>query len=324
MNNTRPLILLPFLVASLCLCPGERPALTVSTLTIAFVGDVMLGRGVAQYIDVAYAGDWTAPFVAVQSHLSEADVSIANLESPLTTAPMIADGYDLRAPPEAVQALLAGGFDAVSLANNHALDAGEQGLQEMLNTLTIANIMPLLASRRLAADYNRAVFTASMPIKILALNDSVIPLDVEAAASATARSASLAPVVVSIHWGGEYQAAPGPRQQAIAARLAQAGAAVIVGHGPHVLQPIEWISDTLVAYSLGNFLFDQSYPVDCRWGAILHVTLRGYDVANIAVTPTVFEKGCVRPAHSEEACAILKRLRLPNASIQHSNLRGEK
>jgi poly-gamma-glutamate capsule biosynthesis protein CapA/YwtB (metallophosphatase superfamily) len=115
-------------------------------------------------------------------------------------------------------------------------------------------------------------FTTSRPTDLpgcclLAFDDSVIALDVAGAARAVTAAARRSDVViVSIHWGGEYQAAPGPRQRAVARALADAGAGLIVGHGPHVPQRIEWVGETLVAYSLGNFLFDQPYPADCRWG----------------------------------------------------------
>jgi len=92
--------------------------------------------------------------------------------------------------------------------------------------------------------------------------------------------------------------------------LAEVGADVIVGHGPHVLQRVEWVGETLVAYSLGNFLFDQLYPADCRWGAILRVTLRGERIVAVAAAPTVVERGRVRPASPEVAAAILDRLNL--------------
>jgi poly-gamma-glutamate synthesis protein (capsule biosynthesis protein) len=118
-------------------------------------------------------------------------------------------------------------------------------------------------------------------------------------------------VIVSVHWGGEYQAAPSPRQQSIANALAGAGAGLIIGHGPHVLQRVEWIGETLVAYSLGNFLFDQPYPADCRWGAILLVTRFAYGSRLIAqVLPTTVEQGRVRPASPVEAPAILDHLAL--------------
>jgi poly-gamma-glutamate synthesis protein (capsule biosynthesis protein) len=146
---------------------------------------------------------------------------------------------------------------------------------------------------------------------MLAFDDSVAPLDVAAAAEAVAAAAEqAAPVVVSVHWGGEYQAAPGPRQRALAEALVAAGADVIVGHGPHVLQRVEWIGESLVAYSLGNFLFDQPYPADCRQGAILRITMQGRRIVAVAAAPTVVEHGRVRPAGPDDAAAIRARLSL--------------
>jgi len=292
----------------LLLLPGER---LPPPLTLALVGDVILGRGVAQ----ALAGDWAAAFAGVQPWLAGADLAFANLESPLTNIPLPPSGgdrggaYDLRAPPEAVAALRAAGLDIVSLANNHALDAGEAGLRETVGTLSAAGITPLVYQ---STNYQSTNVPAC---QVLAFDDSAAPLDLEAAAEAVSAAVAEAAeradvVVVSIHWGGEYQAAPSQRQQAIARRLAEAGADVIVGHGPHVLQRVEWVGETLVAYSLGNFLFDQPYPADCRQGAILRVTLRGGRVVAVQAIPTVVERGHVKPAGPEEAAAILARLNL--------------
>ncbi len=300
--------------------------------TLALAGDVMLGRGVAQ----ALGGDWEAAFAEVQPWLAEADLAFANLESPLTTAPLPPSvppiggdeggAYDLRAPPEAVTALHVAGFDAVSLANNHALDAGEAGLRETVNTLSAAGIAPLVGwETGTLVNWETGTSPGRSPVHqstnyqstklptchLLAFDDSVAPLDLEAAAEAVAAAAEQADVViVSIHWGGEYQAAPSPRQRAIARTLADAGARLIVGHGPHVLQRVEWVGDTLVAYSLGNFLFDQPYPAGCRRGAILRVTLQGDRIITVGAVPTVVEQGRVVPAGPEDSAAILARLNL--------------
>jgi poly-gamma-glutamate synthesis protein (capsule biosynthesis protein) len=258
----------------------------------------MLGRGVAQALD----RDWEAAFTKVQPWLSEADVTFANLESPLTTAPQIDSGYDLRAPPEAVAALHTAGFDVVSLVNNHALDAGEAGLRDTVATLTTAAIVPLA---------DESTCRQSTSHCFLAFDDSAVPLDLEAAAKEVVAAVERANVVVvSIHWGGEYQGAPSQRQQAIARALAEAGADIVVGHGPHVLQRVEWIGNALVAHSLGNFLFDQPYPADCRQGAILRIAMRDDRIVAIEAIPTVVEQGRVRPAGEEEANAILARLDL--------------
>jgi poly-gamma-glutamate synthesis protein (capsule biosynthesis protein) len=294
-----------WLLVDLCLAclPGESAP---PIFTLAFGGDVMLGRGVARALE----GDGEAAFIQARPWLAEADWAFANLESPLTTAPQIRAGYDLRATPASVAALRAAGFDAVSLANNHALDAGEAGLAETAATLNAAEIVGVTNQQagRLAS---RQPPYPSLRYHLLAFDDSTIPLDVEAASqmvSAAAKQSDL--VIVSVHWGGEYQAAPSPRQQSIAQALAHAGADLVIGHGPHVLQPVEWVGETLVAYSLGNLLFDQLYPADCRWGVILRITCcaRNGRIIAFESLPTVTERGRVRPANSGEATAILARL----------------
>ena len=292
----------------------------------------MLGRGVAQALE----GDWEAAFADVRPWLADADLAFANLESPLTVGPQLADGFDLRASPEAVTALRLAGFDIVCLANNHALDAGKAGLWETVDALRVAGICPLPYPRlkgrtsetgdwpdvkdwphrlRVHPDGGLSVYRSPIsdsPVStFLAFDDSAGPLDLGVAAKAVAAAAEQADlVVVSVHWGGEYQAAPSPRQRAVAGALAEAGAGLIVGHGPHVPQRVEWSGETLVAYSLGNFLFDQLYPVDCRWGAVLRVVLRGKRIVAVDALPTVVERGRVRPAGAREAAAILARLGL--------------
>jgi poly-gamma-glutamate synthesis protein (capsule biosynthesis protein) len=291
----------------------------------------MLGRGAAQALN----GDWEAAFAQVQPWLAEADLAFANLESPLTTAPYGGDGYDLRASPEAVAALDAAGFDVVSLANNHALDAGRVGLAQTLtalDTVGIAGLVDWETGELVDWEIGRLVDRVPSPIyqptnipiyqytnppiyHLLAFDDTVAPLDLESAADAVAAAAGRADlVIVSIHWGGEYQAAPTSRQRAIAEELTAAGADLIVGHGPHVPQRVEWMGEALVAYSLGNFLFDQPYPADCRWGVVLRVTLRGDRIVAVEALPTVADQGRVRPAGPEDATAILSRLALEPAS----------
>lgn len=303
---THSALLASCFLASFFLLPGEPAALALSrtqapVFTLSLAGDVMLGRGVASALD----GDWEAAFAGVRPWLAAADLTFANLESPLTAVPggTGESQYDLVAPLEAVGALRVAGFDVVSLANNHALDAGEAGLVQTVAVLEQSGIAGL--------GDGETYRLSPVGLTFLALDDSAALLDVDLASREVAAAAQRADVViVSIHWGGEYQAAPAPRQRAIAQALAEAGTSLIVGHGPHILQRVEWVKETLVAYSLGNFLFDQSYPVDCRWGAILHVTLQGDRIVSVEPLPTTVEGGRVRPANPQETAAILARLAL--------------
>ncbi|TET49320.1 MAG: CapA family protein [Anaerolineales bacterium] len=276
--------------------------------SLALVGDVMLGRDVARALD----GSWAAALADVQTLLFSADLAFGNLESPLTAAPYppprpdspVANADDLRAPPDAVAALEEPGFDVMSLANNHALDGGPAGLLETISTLQAAAITALPHG-------TSACLALPAETCWLALDDSASGVDMdEATATIAALDRTGSFVVVSVHWGGEYQAAPSPRQQALAATLVAAGADLIVGHGPHVLQRIEWIGHTAVLFSLGNLLFDQSNPKDARQGAIVLVTIERGEVVSIEAVPTVTSGGRVELAEAEDALAVLTRLGL--------------
>jgi len=242
---------------------------------LVLLGDIMLGRGVAQ----AYDGDsWEHALEALVPFTAQADLTAANLESPLTSRPSAAQaGFDLRAPPESVRALSRSRVSLVSLANNHILDGGQLGLDQTRDVLREVGIgaigPPGEALVRQAG---------GVPLAFLAFDDVSQPLDVDKTAGAVRRAREQGwLVVVSIHWGGEYLSVPDVRQEVLARALADAGASVIWGHHPHVVQSVGWVQGgalpypTLVAYSLGNVLFDQTGPPDTRRGAALGLTLGG-------------------------------------------------
>jgi poly-gamma-glutamate capsule biosynthesis protein CapA/YwtB (metallophosphatase superfamily) len=258
----------------------------------------MLGRGVAR----ALGGAWTSAMADLRPELAAADVAFANLESPLTSAPPIVDGYDLRAPRAAGAALGDVGLDLASLANNHALDAGSAGLADTAGSLYENGVRPLDE-----ACWSGAV--SSTLLGFLAFDDTTEMLDVQQLAQNVADCANSTDfVVVSVHWGGEYQVVPSVRQRTLAKTIAAAGADVIVGHGTHVLQPIEWRDETVVLYSLGNLLFDQMYPTDCRLGAVIILTIGDGRVRRLAILPTETVRGRVRRVDGDAAAVITARL----------------
>lgn len=231
----------------------------------------MLGRGIQSAAE--RSKDWR-PFQDLEPSTHWSDVLAANLESPLTIAPPQTGGYMLCARPEMVSALKTASFDLVTLSNNHILDCGEAGKDQTHLTLSALGIHPVgpdaqpvyvnlrgrLAGFIALDDVTRAV---DVP--------TVLPLVEEAARRAD-------PLIISIHWGSEYQPSPAPRQRALASMLANAGADVIIGHHPHVIQPMEFLprgsgqSPALVFYSLGNALFDQHGLQDTRTGALVNLT----------------------------------------------------
>ena len=288
----------------------NQPQKTPS-ITLAFLGDVMLGRGVAA---AHPTGDWATTLAALKPELSNADLVLANLESPLTNSPSMVPpgGYDLRASPSSVQALVSAPIDVVSLANNHSLDGGQVGLEDSLEVLR-ANGLKALVPRGSA--WNTTV--QGIKLSFLAYDCISTPFDVDRAKQdiALARSEGSF-VIVSLHWGGEYRAGPEPGQIAVAQTLVDSGAGIIWGHHPHVLQPLTWMSGVaqprraLVAYSLGNALFDQPAPPDASRGAVLLVTLDQLGIRSVRAAPFEIDThfGQVKSASPQSVEAICRRL----------------
>ncbi len=154
------------------------------------------------------------------------------------------------------------------MANNHRMDCGAAGEQETLSTLEAAGLGAIGVSVE-------PVYREVNGIRLAFLAfDATREWDPRAAVEAVRKAKGTgAVVVVAMHWGSEYQSGESEQQEAIAGELAEAGADLIWGHHPHVLQPAKWIGRTLVLYSLGNALFDQYGLASTRESAMAVVTL---------------------------------------------------
>jgi len=263
------------------------------TVRLLFAGDVMLGRGVAP---VARA-DPQGLFAGVRDEVSGADLAVANLESPLTLRRHLpAFGPNALEARPASAALLAGaGFDAIAIANNHAGDAGVHTVTDTMAALAGAGLAVLGAGTSATAGYTpRIVEVDHVRIALLAFDATgqgpragaatpgvatwSEPL-VRAAVQRARREADV--VTVGIQGGTEYVPATDPHVMRLAREAAAWGADVVWGQGPHVVQPIRVLHvrrdgrPTIVATSLGNFLYDQHIPGTQR-GALLEV-LAGTD-----------------------------------------------
>jgi poly-gamma-glutamate capsule biosynthesis protein CapA/YwtB (metallophosphatase superfamily) len=285
--------------------PQKKPS-----ITLAFLGDVMLGRGVAASHP---GGDWATALATLRLDLGSADLVLANLESPLTDSPSVVPpgGYDLRASPSAVQALVSAPIDVLSLANNHRLDGGPAGFEDTLDVLHLNGLQPLAPG----GAWNTTV--QGVKLSFLAYDCTSTAFDVDKAKQDIALARSTGSfVIVSLHWGGEYRAAPEPGQVALAQTLVDAGAGMIWGHHPHVLQPLAWVDGVgppgraLVAYSLGNALFDQPAPPDASRGAVLLVTLDQQGIRSVRAAPFEIDthSGRTKSASPRSVDVICRRL----------------
>jgi hypothetical protein len=251
------------------LAPGEE------AVELIAVGDVMPGRGVTGEPE---------PLAAVAPWLRATDLALGNLECVIAVGGTPRPGpYRLRAPLPAVATLRQAGFDLLGLANNHALDYGPAALAETASRLEEAGIAAVGTGATPGAAAQATIREVSgVRLAFLAFNTVPDPDDVDesggwapvrwdpamaTAGVATARQQADA-VIVSMHWGYEYEVRPDPAQRDIAQALLDAGADLVVGHHPHVVQGTQVglrasvenpgaPQGQFVAYSLGNLLFDQ-------------------------------------------------------------------
>lgn len=250
------------------------------------VGDIMLGdsshflgRGVGTAVK-AHGADFI--FAPVRELLSQADLFFFNLESPLSSD----DGEDYRtrlyrAPATACSSLKFGAANVASLANNHVLQHGPSLLQETAHHLERAGIagVGFSPSGRIDLRTTRRIvggFTVSIHCESLIKDCTGEAIDFSKIEDRIVSSFSELPAdirIVSLHWGDEFVPVPSPSQQQLAHRLVERGANIILGHHPHVLQPVEEYKGALIAYSLGNFVFDQRWGLVVETGAILEVVL---------------------------------------------------
>jgi poly-gamma-glutamate capsule biosynthesis protein CapA/YwtB (metallophosphatase superfamily) len=255
---------------------APAPAPRAELLDLVFVGDVVLG----EYVGAghrSFAGPLAPadPFVDV-AELLAADLVIGNLESPvmhqIPERSPLRYGHRFGASAPAVAGLARGGFDVMSVANNHANDLGREGLEETPEVLRAAGITPVGEARYEGSPLRvETLEHRGWRIGLLSattwLNHAPTPGDPAVPVIATARLArTLVPlveqaraehdlVIVLLHWGRERRERPEPGQIHAAHAFIDAGADLVIGHHPHVLQGIERYGDGLIAYSLGNFLF---------------------------------------------------------------------
>lgn len=312
--------------------PSASPSVSPSPTappetTLAFGGDVHFPAedgGVPNRTGALLAQPQTA-FGPVAEVFSAADVSMVNLETAVTTDGAPVDkAFTFRAPPAAYEAVRAADIDVVSLANNHALDHGREGLADTLRHAEEAGVPAVGAGEDAAAAYAPWVTEVhGVEIAYLGLNQVhalwqswragddraglAYAMDSERALGAVRDAAEGADVVVVyMHWGREGDDCPTGEMQSFAQELADAGADLVVGTHAHMLLGDGWHDDTFVQYGLGNFLWwrDEAFSNDT---GVLWVTLRGSEIASVELRPAVIseETGQPIPVEGDEAERIL-------------------
>lgn len=248
-----------------------------NSVRLAAFGDIMLDRAVGEHFS-----DRPEDFemADIRAAIADCDIVFANLENPVshsgTPNPVQKPRVTFCAHPDTLTILQNLKVDVVSLGNNHLLDYGGEALAETIENLDAHGIRHAGAGRNYhEANRELLLETNGIPIAFLChtliYSASTYPAGRSSPGLADpnvnrigARIKKLKEkgflVIVSLHWGLEYRFYPIPFQRRIALQMIDAGAALILGHGPHYPQGFERYRDGLIFYSLGNFIFDEPYP----------------------------------------------------------------
>lgn len=253
---------------------------------ILFVGDIMVGRNV----NTLMAGNFEAPFKNVTGFLQSPDLTVGNLEGPLVATAKIPrpvpNSFDLTGDTRAAKTLAKVGFDVLSVANNHAFDAGASGLKTTIEAIRGAGIGAIGVNtegkqevvvkevRGLKIAFLAFADFLNIPgtgITYIRINVAADRARVSSEIALARKSADV--VVVFWHWGPEYAVQPSSGQRQMAQLSSDAGADLVIGSHPHVAQGMELKPapgrSSLVVYSLGNALFDQYFSQEVKQGLAL-------------------------------------------------------
>jgi poly-gamma-glutamate capsule biosynthesis protein CapA/YwtB (metallophosphatase superfamily) len=303
------------------------------TIRLLFTGDINLGRCIARAS--VRANDFTYPFIYVGDKLRNADITVGSLDGTISneSPPMACpQSMNLIGPEAMVAGLQFAGFDLITVATNHIKDCGEKGYKcdngaflDTLKTLTSAGIAPVGGGENLQESRKPVIFEQhgtrfaflgidQVDKRVWAKENSPgsAPLSSDKIEQILAdiRSAKkIADVVIVLpQWGVEYAPIPEDIQRKWAKEFMDAGATLVVGNGPHIIQPIDVFSNGVAFYALGNFVFDQEQDFR-REGVVAEAVFQGNQLKSWQLFPIQINFFTYQPhwVEGSEAKKILDR-----------------
>ena len=239
-----------------------------SSISFIFGGDVMLSRKI-NYL-LKQADNYFIPFINLEKFFKSADISMVNLESPLTSNCPVVNNSTMTfcAEEKFAEILRRAGINYVSFANNHFLDYGKEGYDSTNNYLQQQNIEVINNGQ------GKVITLKGKKIGLLSYNLTWNNVTNEELALKIKNLKSQVDfLIINYHWGEEYQDEPSNYQKEIAHLTIDNGADLIIGHHPHHVQPIEKYQGKYIFYSLGNLVFDQNWSYKTRVGELVKITL---------------------------------------------------
>lgn len=310
-------------------------------VTIHFVGDMIFSGKVETLLEKK---GYSYPFQYLGDTFKKDDLTLGNLETPVTTGGVSAQNkqYVFKSSPKALDALRAAGMDVVNLGNNHILDQGEVGLLDTIKHLDQTGIQYVGAGKNADRAYQPLyIKRGGMTIAVVGCS-RVYPEPGWAAGStkpgvasayngkgyrdrvlttiANARKkADL--VIVMTHWGIERSLNPDANQKKLAHDFVDAGADLIVGGHPHVLQGLEQYKGKWIAYSTGNFIFTKSNTPSTWKTAVFQATCKPKSGCSMKLTPYHAELGQPVPMNAQDGSKLMNELQ--NLSVGGVKISGK-
>ncbi|WP_103071260.1 CapA family protein [Aquimarina sediminis] len=283
-NIQRVLLCMPFLIlffgGLIVFSCNTAPKKELETVKIIFTGDLLLDRGVRERIE--HLGIDNLFDATIDSVFLESDIIIANLECPATKImEPINKQFIFRAEPEWLSGLKEHKITHLNMANNHAMDQGRKGLVDTEKNILNNGLIPLGYGTNLEKACKAQLITDS-PRKIYVLSSLQVPSEnwpflenkpcvceesFDEIAIRIKKLKKIEPnsvVIIQLHWGAEHTTTPLTIQKQQARKLIDSGADAIIGHHSHTIQSIETYNEKQIYYSLGNFIFDQSNPINSK------------------------------------------------------------
>lgn len=245
---------------------GEKIA--SSQITFVIGGDMMLDRAV----DAFFRGDKLVEVVKnIDNIFRGVNTSIVNLEGPISDSPIevdtTSDNLVFNFPPKTPEVLKWLGISGVSLANNHTSNAGKAGLENTHKVLEEAGIVWIGGPNFDADNSVREFGSGSQKLAIITINNLSSTDDLSGLIQAQKKIGNY--VLIFPHWGNEYQDRHSTQQENLAKSWIDAGADIVIGSHPHVIQDMEIYNNKPIIYSLGNLVFDQTFSTETKQGLVV-------------------------------------------------------
>ena len=312
--------------------PADNSAEETDTITLALVGDILPASSVARLME-KHGYDY--PYRESRHILQLADIAAGNLETSITDrgAPEENKEYVYRGPAQALPAIRDAGFDVLSLANNHTLDYGWIGLEDTMNALDDNGLLHMGTGDNETEAY-APVYVEAKGFKVAFIGVSHVvwktywnatkdrpgmaetydPTRTVAAIAEAKQHADL--VVVMVHWGTEYTDQPEPYQVKKGRQFIDAGADLVIGSHPHVLQGFEAYKGRWIAYSLGNFVFSGTKSPQSAETGVLTASCRKNGQCKLQFHPMLAQAAQPAPMEEEAARALLARIAAVSTAVK--------